>query len=250
MNSPGGGILHPNPSPSPIADGQFGGVLAVCIQNPPCATPGRPYRVRVSVNVNRCIFIPHHFLGFSWVIQLVQSRAQHVGVPRGSQSHIKAFHLPPSTAPTTASDSTLWENAGGSSDHLAQAHKHYQYAMSTAANLLELMLRRSTERGHGLCFGSGTPVGKLTPHLTLQWHIIHPLQQTTPLHGRLDHDSGVMRQVTGHSNLKNAKTDQLRCLGPSLSRGGEGADEAMPWPDIKRSFVGHPFHHGDAGFTG
>lgn len=129
MNSPGGSILHPNPSPSPIADGQFGGVLAVCIQNLPCATPGRPYRVRVSVNVNRCIFIPHHFLGFSWVIQLVQSRAQHVGVPRGSQSHIKAFHLPPSTAPTTASDSTLWENAGGSSDHLAQAHKHYQYAM-------------------------------------------------------------------------------------------------------------------------
>ena len=39
---------------------------------------------------------------------------------------------------------------------------------STAATLLELMLRRSTERGHGLCFGSGT-------HLTLQWHIIHPV---------------------------------------------------------------------------
>jgi len=120
-HSPGAASYHP----SPIADAQFSGVLAVCIQNPPCrATPQRPVPCP-SLCQRQPVYI--YSLGRGHL-----TTKQNTACMRASRSPSRhsTFLLQKHPRRRVAtSDSTSRENAGRYSDHLGQARKHYRCTM-------------------------------------------------------------------------------------------------------------------------
>ena len=166
---------------------------------------------------------------------------------------IEAFHFPPSKAPKTASGYVRFNLTGecrkifGSSRTSAQTlSMHYVTRHGSCVHRLRPSVRRppcwsscctaprngpgerALDTARGLGHQAYSPPRSIP---FLQWplgqHHSHPIQKldvnSPPLTnnhcfmGRLDHDSGVMRQVTGYSYLKHQNSPQrLSWLGPSL----------------------------------